>query len=657
MKSPGSGLRRHVFALLVTAVLIAGAYGNAPRGEFVYDDTKQILQNHLIQHSQYYWTALKSDVWAFKGVVEAGRSNYWRPAFVALNIGCFAAFGKNPAGWHVVNILLHGGVCVLVYCVLLKLGESATRADKHVDSTAVGMAPGGPIERSPISWAVAAAVTWLFAAHPVHVESVTWVAGSPDLLLALGLLGAYLCFLNAMQRATPWNIGGMVLLYSFAQLSKEGAIVFPILVMLTGVLLPGGRRVAESSVRAFVLAIPLVAVASVFIILRRNILGFDRIDLPWAPTLAGVLLTMPSLIAFYMRQALFPWILGPQYPLRAVLPGAMTGGNFYVPLIVCIAALALIVGMSIRRREYRIGLLWFALPLLLSLDIRSFRPEELVHDRYLYLPLMGFLLLVILLIRDGLGLITNRDAAKNGLVASSLVLSLGLAVVTHLYNPVWASELALWTRATEVDPNSAMAFGQLGAAHYAREKATKVCTKSKAAYLKALEILPTMTQAHLGLGFIANCEGRPAEAQSYFEAVLRDFPDDEDARDNLALAYQMQGRYDDGIRVFDEGRRLSPYRYARYTVNMAVLHVMARRMGTALTELESIREPMSQSVDPLVLLGWRHMARLYAQIGRSADALSACENYLRMTERFADDAGVAATRKEVVELRAQLSRG
>lgn len=649
--------------MLVTAALIAVAYGNAPRGEFVYDDTKQILQNHLIQHSRYYWTALTSDVWAFKGVIEEGRSNYWRPAFVALNIGCFAAFGKNPAGWHFVNILLHGGVCVLVYLVLLKLGSITSRDAEHADgrrgdqAVAVGMAPG-PDEQSNISWAVAAAVTWLFAAHPAHVESVTWIAGSPDLLMALGLLGAYLFFLNAMRRATPWNIGGMVLLYAFAQLSKEGAIVFPVIAILTGVLIPRrGMRVIASARRAVVLALPLIVIAVLFVTTRRFILGFNRIELPWAPTLAGVLLTMPSLIAFYLRQAIFPWTLGPQYPLRVVEAGKLSGGNFYLPLLVCIVALALFVWLGVRRREYRIGLLWFALPLLLSLDIRSFRPEELVHDRYLYLPLMGILLLVMLLIRDVLAMLAKRSGATNGLIAVSLLLSLVLAVATHLYNPVWGSELALWIRATEVDPTSAMAFGQLGAAQYAQEKTTKVCAKSRAAYLRALEILPTMTQAHLGLGFIANCEGRPAEAIPYFKAVLADFPDDVDARENLGMSLQMLGRFDEAIRVFDEGRRLAPYRHAQYTVNLAVLHVMAKRMGTALTELESIRDALSQSVDPNVLLGWRHMAMLYAQIGRPAEARLACENYLRMTEQFAADPGVAQARKEMVDLRQKLGSG
>jgi len=673
MKSAGSDLRRHVIALLVTAALIAFAYGNAPRGEFVYDDTKQILQNHLIQHSRFYWTALTSDVWAFKGIVEEGRSNYWRPTFVALNIACFAAFGKTPAGWHVVNILLHAGVSVLVYWVILRIAvagsdfgvQSVERAGGHADVKTVGMAPLSD-ERTSMSWAVAIAVTWLFAAHPVHVESVTWIAGSPDLLLALGLLGAYLCFLSAMQRATPWNVVGMVMLYAFAQLSKEGAIVFPVIVFLTSVLVsPPGRTIGKSAGRAMMLALPLIVVAALFVLTRREILDLkdefgntvDRIKLPWAPPLSGVLLTMPSLIAFYLRQALFPWTLGPQYSLRVVEAGKLDGTNFYLPLLVCIVALALFIWKGIRRPEYRIGLLWFALPLVLSLDIRSFRPEELVHDRYLYLPLMGILFLVILLVRDGLATIARRGGAIKGLIATSLVAAGVLAVATHRYNPVWGSELGLWTRATEVDPTSAMAWGQLGAAHFAQEKATKVCTKSKGAYQKALEILPTMTQAHLGLGFIANCEGRPAEAIPYFNAVLADFPDDVDARDNLGMSLQMQGRFDDAIRVFDEGRRLAPYRHAHYTVNMAVLHVMAKRMGTALTELESIREALNQSVDPNVLLGWRHMAMLYFQVGRPAESRQACESYLRMTEQFAADPGVAQARKEMLELRSKLGGG
>jgi len=688
---------RHVFALLVTAGLVVAAYSNAPRGQFVYDDTKQILQNHLIQHSQYYRQALTSDVWAFKGVDKEGRSNYWRPTFVALNIACFAAFGKDPFGWHVVNILLHGAVCMLVYCVLLKLGSARRSANAvipargrgHADPKDVGMAHSdarvvgvqstraprdtfGDAQDSPIPWAVAAAVTWLFAAHPVHVESVTWVAGSPDLLVGVGLLGAYLCFLAARRGPTVWNVGGMILLYAFAQFAKEAAIVFPVIVILTGLLLPErGARAVESALRAFVLAIPLIILAALFVVARQWILGFTRIELPWAPTLAGVLLTMPSLLAFYLRQAVFPWTLGPQYPLRVVAPGALTGANFYLPLAICVATLVLFVWLARRRPGYRIGLLWFALPILLALDIRSFRPEELVHDRYLYLPLMGFLMLVCLLVHDGIARLARHRGASTGLIAASLAVAGVLAMATHRYNPVWGDELALWTRATQVDPTSAMAFGQLGAAHYQAEKKTKICTQSKAAYVRALKIFPDMTQAHLGLGFIANCEGRPAEAQQYFERVLASWPDDVDARDNLALAFQMQGRFDDGIRVLDEGRRRTPYRYAKYTVNLAVLHVLAKRMGTAISELEAIREPrmltvpegaqlkeaLNNSLDPDVLLGWRHLARLYAQTNRPADALAACDTYLQKTSPFSSDPLVAPKRSEMESLRSTLTVG
>jgi len=667
-------IARHVIALVITAALIVMAYSNAPRGAFVYDDTKQILKNELIQYPQFYWTALKSDVWAFKGIIDEGRSNYWRPAFVALNIACFAAFGKDPAGWHVVNIVLHGVVSLLVYCVLLRLGNAEMpRAGRHADATAVGMAPGaqaradaravgvapGGESQAIIPGAVAAAVTWLFAAHPVHVESVTWVAGSPDLLLAIGLLGAYLCFLNARARPTIWNVGGMIVLYAFAQLSKEGAIVFPAIVVLTGLLLPlRGVGTVQSGLQAFVLAVPLVVIAGLFVVTRFWILKFNRIDLPWAPTLAGVLMTMPSLLAFYLRQAVFPWMLGPQYPLRAVVPGAMTGANFFVPLVVCIAVLAIFVWLSRTRRGYRVGLIWFAMPILLSLDIRSFRPEELVHDRYLYLPLMGVLLLVCLLVHDAIAGLIKRPRAAGGVVAGiALVASAGLAIATHQYNVVWSSEAALWTRATQVDPTSASAFGQLAQVQYVEDKKTKVFTKSKASYLKALEIHPQMTQAHLGLGFIANAEGRPADAQRYFETVLLSFPQDEDARDNLALSLQMQGRYDEGIRVLDEGRRQTPYRYARYTVNIAVLHVLAKRMGTAIGELEAIRDTLNESVDPAVLLGWRHLAMLYQQTDQPAKALEACDAYLKKTERFADDPEVAKERKGIAALRSRLAAG
>ena len=114
-------------------------FANSLGGEFVYDDTRQVVRNILIQDNSLIWKVLTSDVWAFKGDGSVAASNYWRPTFTLWNIICFRLFGMNPVGWHVVNVMLHTGVCVLAFSLLRRWAYSA---------------------------AIAFAITLIFAVHP-----------------------------------------------------------------------------------------------------------------------------------------------------------------------------------------------------------------------------------------------------------------------------------------------------------------------------------------------------------------------------------------------------------------------------------------------------------------------------------------------------------
>ena len=159
--------------LSIALVLVVLAYANAIHGQFVYDDQRQILRNPLIQQPALLGKALTSDVWAFSGAEGKAWSNYWRPAFVAWLSLHYALFGTDPTGWHVTNIALHFLATALGFFVLRALGARP---------------------------AVCAVATWLFAVSPVHVESVTWISGSPDPMAASLLFAAFLGHLAARAR-------------------------------------------------------------------------------------------------------------------------------------------------------------------------------------------------------------------------------------------------------------------------------------------------------------------------------------------------------------------------------------------------------------------------------------------------------------------------
>ena len=402
------------------------AYFNAIPGEFVYDDDSQIVSNDYIQESRYTWTALTSDVWAYKGERAEAWSNYWRPVFMLWLIANHRLFGLEPAGWHVTNILLHLLVLVLAWKLLIRIRIPPT---------------------------VSAGILWIFAVHPVHVEAVTWISGSPDLLLSIFLLGSLVTFLQSRESSSTATRVSSWPLYACGTFCKEVGVVFPGLIFVAewaqddGPAEPWTRRFLRS-LRA---AAPYLALALAFLVMRQAVLGTFARQHSWTPSLAGRLLSVPTVLVFYVKQALFPYPIGPAYPLRALEPESLSATNFIVPFLL---TLGLAVGGALlwrRAATYKIGIALFVLPLAPTMNIAAFLPEQIVHDRYLYLPLLGLLLVAV----GGLGELADRflpRIADRAIYAGSFLVAIVLCGVTIDYNRAWHDDIALWERGVQVDP-------------------------------------------------------------------------------------------------------------------------------------------------------------------------------------------------------------
>jgi tetratricopeptide (TPR) repeat protein len=285
-----------------------------------------------------------------------------------------------------------------------------------------------------------------------------------------------------------------------------------------------------------------------------------------------------------------------------------------------------------RNKAYSIGLIWFLLPLLLVLDARIFLPEMLVQDRYLYLPMFGLLIIIA----TGCFELASRFLHDNvrithrTLCSIAVAVTVGLALMTRLYNPVWGDAIALWERGVQVDPSSAMAFSQLGN-EYQR---TGRDDEAKVALTRALEIRPDLTTANIAMGIVANHEQRFDDAERLLKRVIDIYPDYDVAREQLAVAYQQQGKVNEAIALFVEGRRLMPYKADTYTVNIAVLYKLGNQDSDAQAELESLIPQLSSTIDPDVIKAWWYLGEIYRQQGRADDSMNAYQQYLRATENF-----------------------
>lgn len=614
-----------VFAALT--LLCFGLFGQSLRGAFIYDDARQILDNPLVLVPGREWEAITSGVWAFTDPSEQILANYWRPVYTAWTIANVRLFGvADTTMWHGANIALHAIASCLAFLFL-------TRLRFHT--------------------AVALAGAVVFAVHPTRVESVAWVSGSPDPLLAIGLLGSLWWVAGLAKR--PGHVGlwlGALVMYLLAQGSKEAAIVhFGLVFATVWAAAPDDLRGRRRLARAAVIAMPFAVLGAVYFVVRARILGAVTQTLDDAPGLLETALTAPSIGAFYLKQAAAPMLLGPSYPLRAVSSDALNASNFFVPLAIVLVVGVAMLWLAVRRPVGAVGLALFALLLAPSLNIAVFQPERIVQDRYLYLPLLGLVIMFAEACRwwASRNLPTaRRDHAGAVVTAGALMLgSIGLMVGAAAYVPVWTSDLALWTRGVRTDPGSAINWSLLGAARMREGDAPG----AREAFDRALDIAP-VTSALLDRAELSLNEGRVEEAEADLRRVLANFPDNARAWEFLADALALQQRIDEAIEAIREAREKTSGYYAAFTGKLAVFLYHAGRKDEILPELEAVRDIAAEENSASAAQTLFHLANLYEELGRPDDAADAFRRYLELSETFGDELTISARQHAQTRLKA-----
>jgi len=567
--------------ILAVALLLAvnlAVYAPTLGHSFVWDDHEQVVENPHLRDWKSLPEFWKTDILSLSRAGQA-RSNYYRPLFYVQYLLYYKAFGLHAAAWHALAILQHCLACLAAWAFLKRLG---------------------------LSFEVAVSAALLFAVHPAHGESVSWVAAAfndPPAATALLLaLGAYAEWMRAgrMRDAILGTVGFAVAL-CLKESALSGVLLLPLVAWYVGrdvPLAPGRKRT-----RALAGYAPWIAVTVVYFAVRARAV-LDPFGMsPGTPSLATLFPTFPVLMLFYVRLLLWPLGLSPSYPLRYVTDPrapAVLGS------VAALALLALALWRATRGRPVlRFAALWTVLAVLPALNVFSFREYYLVHQRYLYLAVLGLCLAIAWLLA---GL---RSSAVRHAVLGTVVLVWGASNLYH--DRFWATDTALWRRIAEVDPGNPAAFDWLGA----RALAAGNVDEAEALYRRSVAADPASPLGPWNLAVLLHVRrGRPAEALPYYERALVAFRKvDPRYRDehlsawiNYGACLDQVGRHDDALRAFLEARRMPPHP-ARAFANAAVL-------------LQ--REGRAQDVEAVLLegLGWHPqdavLARMLAEIRRTA---------------------------------------
>jgi tetratricopeptide (TPR) repeat protein len=292
--------------------------------------------------------------------------------------------------------------------------------------------------------------------------------------------------------------------------------------------------------------LPLAVLAAAYLALRAHLLGSAAHAVNQL-TAAQILLTLPGIAFFYMRQSLVPVGLSILYDLPA--QSQPTWNGFWMPLLVVAAFGFLLAWWCARPNRLRPALvaaagIWLCW-LLPEFNLQWMPIGELAHDRYLYLPVLGLCLMVAIALRqwnDG-DASTASDVAQGAVRDAEPGLALGpsqriafvclLAVLltgTVLQEAFCASDLLIWSRAARTAPHSAIAFANLGTVLLERGDSAR----GLAALERALELDPSSHTANFNIGFELYNRHDYASAEPYVARSIQVAP-------GLAEGYRLLG--------------------------------------------------------------------------------------------------------------------
>lgn len=558
-------------------LLVVAVFGQVLTFGFVsWDDPTHVTENPLLNpvtptSLARFWTELYSGQYSpLSYMFFAAEAAIGRESGTSPNDGLF-----SPAVFHAGSLFLHGVCVVLVFVILQSLTHARLAA------------------------ALGAAV---FAVHPLQVESVAWVSETRGLLsTAFALLALWQYIAAASPSAEPSGMPGRLLSRSAthyvaatlaliaALLSKPSAAPLPIIAAIVdaGILKRPWRQVARS-------IFPWLLITAVFSWGMTYVQPPEA--LPFIPPWWSRPLVASDAIAFYFGKLLWPSGLA---ILHDHAPARVLASSW--PYYACVLLVALAGAAWFVRRRLPITVLASAVFVAGLLPVLGFVPFHFqrfstVADRYAYLAMLGPALAVSAIVAQG-----PRSVATRAITVIVVVWACWSFQLTQ----TWRDDVALYTRALDVNPNSHAAHHNLAKAFVRLDRRRE----AEESYRAALAADPSDVESHLGLGTLLVRQGRTDEAATMFaraveiaptnaraynnlatitsrkspeealpihQTAIKLDPHDAEAHNNMGNTLARLGRYSEAIERYHEALRLSPG-YSNAVKNLALAEQLRRR--------------------------------------------------------------------------------
>ena len=576
----------------------------------------QTLGHAFVHYDDFFYVADNPHVTggltlpAVAGAFASKEGGLWTPLVTISHMLDWQLYGSHAGGHHLTNVLLHLGSAILLFLILRRMTGAQWRS---------------------------AFVAAVFAIHPLHVESVAWIAERKDVLSGLFFmltLGAYLRYVERPD--SRGRYAGVILMFALGLMSKPMLVTLPVVLLLLDYwplkrlfqLAPAGSDPGKGvsiSRRVVVEKIPLLvlsaAACAVTVLGAPNTAAADFVQVPFRLRMAEA----PASFVIYLGQMVWPARLAVIYT------------HFEDSLPWWPAALALLAFVSLgiflvrgRHPYLWMGWLWNLIMLAPASGVVQIS-RHLRADHYNYLPQIGLSIGLTWAVADWAG---ERRQFRAMLGGAAGVILLALAIAARRQTACWRDDMTLWTHTLECTRDNAAAHDQLGDALVSQGRTKEALSE----YREALRIYPAYTAAHNNLGLALCRLGQATAGIAEFREALKINPAFVDALCNLGNTLIGQGRIAEGMAEFREAVRVSPSSAkAHYGLGDAL--VRQGQTGEGVAELSEAVRINPDYADALTALGMALVGQ-----GEAEEGIARLREALRVNPIFPlahDDLGIA----------------
>ena len=571
-------MRPATLLCIVMPLITLAIYAQTANHDFInFDDTIYVTDNPVVKDG----LTARTVTWAFT----ATTASNWHPLTWLSHMTDVQLFGLKPGGHHITSVIIHIASALLLFLLLVQITAAPWQS---------------------------LFVATLFALHPLHVESVAWIAERKDVLSGLFWTMTLLLYVRYVKRPDAGRYLAALACFAVGLMTKPMLVTLPLVLLLLdwwplNRLSPGGdgedsmlKSVAATLLKEKIPFLLLSALSSALTIYAQHH-GGAMATLDKAPF--GLRISN-AIIAYatYISDTFWPHDLAMLYPFpTSILLGQLVGAAL---LLLMISAGVLYTG---RRFPWlAVGWLWFLVTLLPVIGLIQVGGQSHA-DRYTYIPLTGLFIMIAWGVPQ---LLQGWRWKRYALAILAGVSVCAMTAMTWHQLGYWRNNITLYRHTLAVTSDNYLILNNYGIAMDQSgdyEAALQL-------YQEALRVWPRSAFAHNNMGAVLARKGRHAEAIEHYQAALRLKPDYAMAVVNIGRSLAGLGRNNEALTQYEQALKLDPASVDVH-LSMAILLMKSGQRDVARQHYETVLR-----LDPFSARAPVNMGVELAQQGRLDEA-------------------------------------